>query len=125
MSMTFFQVGLTDFSSAVDPQDFDVNLVEVYDTWTDANWIEHRDIIRTRIQGRLVLGYASAADFAAAVSAISTALSANGYASCTLYCNNDGTTHTGDCYLTIDGAGQWDLTNTRQWQTLTVEVFER
>ena len=124
-SKVFFKIGQTDFSAAVDPQDFDVNCVDVFDSWTDANWIEHREFIRMRIQGRLVLGYASATDFSSAVSTIASALSANGYASCTILCNNDGTTHTGDCYLTISGSGQWDLTNTRQWQTLTVEVYER
>ena len=125
MSMVFFEVGATDFSSAVDRQSYAVNLVNVEESWTDAAWTEHRRVVRTRIQGTLTLGYASAADFAAAVSAIASALSSTGYASCTLLCNNDGTTHTGDCYLTILGTGQWDVTNSRQWQTLTVEVSER
>jgi len=125
MSKIFFKVGSTDFSSAVDIRNFDVNNVEVAESWTDANWIEHRTVVRTRVEGRVVLGYASATDFATAVSTISTALSTNGYASCTVLCNNDGTTHTVDCYLTIRGTGEWDEINSRQWQTLEIQIRQR
>ena len=74
MAMIFFQVGLTDLTPAVDVQHYDVNVNDVYTAWTDANWIEHRDKVRTRIEGRIILGYSNAASFAAAVTTIATAL---------------------------------------------------
>ena len=125
MAMIFFQVGLTDLTPAVDVQHYDVNVNDVYTAWTDANWIEHRDKVRTRIEGRIILGYSNAASFAAAVTTIATALSANGYAACTVRTNNDGTTHSGDFFLEIQGTGRWDELNSRQWQTLEIEIRER
>ena len=125
MSQVFFKIGATDFSGAVDVQSYAVNNNEVYESWTDANWIEHRNVVRHRIEGRLTLGYRKATDFATAVSTIATAVSANGYAACTLLALNDGTTHAADCFLDIVGDARWDETNSRQWQTLEINVRER
>ena len=125
MSKVFFKIGNTDFSSAVDVQNYDVNDLPVYDSWTDINRVEHRTYIRSRLQGRFSLGYSTEANYAAAVSAIRTARGAAGYTSCSLWSNNDGSTRTADCYLHLTGAARWDLHNSRQWQTLEVEVFER
>ena len=123
--MIFFKIGNTDFSDAINVQDFDVNDEEIYSSWTDINGTEHRDHIRKRVSGSFALGYSSVPDFAAAVSAIGAALAANGYTACQVYCNNDGTTHSINAYLTLEGAGKYDIRNSRQWLTIDVRIMER
>ena len=125
MSIIFFKIGNTDFSEAVDRQNYAVDNETVTVPWTDINGTEHRDFVRTRLTGRFTLGYSDATAFAAAISAISSAVATNGYASCSVYANNDGTTHTADCYLTLRGGAKYDFTNDRQWQTVDVELLER
>lgn len=125
MSKVFFKIGQTDYSEAVNIQEYDVNTVPVYEAWTDVLWIEHRNYVRDRVQGRFELGYRSAAEFNAAASAIRAAVASTGYASCTVLSNSDGALHTGDFYITISGAAKWNLTNGRQWQTLAVDLYER
>ena len=125
MSAVFFAIASQDLTDAVDIQNFDVNEEQVYTSWTDINGTEHRDFVRTRLSGRFTLGYSDAAAFASAISAISSAVATNGYASCSVYANNDGTTHTADCYLTLRGGAKYDFSNDRQWQTVDVELLER
>lgn len=125
MSRIFFKIGTTDFSDAVDIQNYDVNDTPIFDVWTDINQIEHRSYLRTRLQGRFTLGYASETDFAAALNTIRTALASTGYTACQLWSNNDGATRTADCFLELTGAARWNLTTGRQWQTLEVNVYER
>ena len=125
MSAVFFAIASQDLTDAVDIQNFDVNEEPVYTSWTDINGTEHRDYIRTRIEGRFTLGFSDATAFASAVSTIQTALATTGHAQIQIFVNNDGTTHIADCYLEITGAAKWDFTNLRQWQTLEVRVFER
>lgn len=125
MNIIFFKIGNTDFSEHIDRQNYAVDNEEVTVPWTDINGTEHRDFVRTRLTGRFTLGYSDAAAFAAAVAAISAAKAANGYASCQVYANNDGTTHTADCYLTLRGGAKYDFDNDRQWQTVDVELTER
>lgn len=125
MSQIFFKIGNTDYSAYIDQQNFLVNNEEIFSSWTDINGAEHRDHIRTRVSGRFVMGFRDSVTFASVVSAISTALATNGYAYCQIYCNNTGTTLTVDAYLTLTGEAKYDFTNSRQWQTLQVEITER
>lgn len=125
MSQIFFKIGNTDYSAYIDQQNFLVNNEEIFSTWTDINGTEHRDHIRTRVSGSFVMGFRDSATFASVVSAISTALATNGYTSCQIYCNNTGTTLTVDAYLTLTGEAKYDFTNSRQWQTLQIEITER
>lgn len=125
MSIIFFKIGNTDFSEAVDRQNYAVDNETVTVPWTDITATEHRDFVRTRLTGRFTLGYSDATAFAAAITAISSAVATNGYASCQVYANNDGTTHTIDCYLTLRGGAKYDFINDRQWLTLDVELIER
>lgn len=125
MSIIFFKIGTTDFSEAVDRQNYAVDNETVTVPWTDINGTEHRDFVRTRLSGRFTLGYSDATAFAAAISAISSAVATNGYASCQVYANNDGTTHTANCYLTLTGGAKYNFDTDRQWQTLDVELIER
>lgn len=126
MSIIFFKIGNTDFSAAIDRQNYAVDNETVTVPWTDINGTEHRDFVRTRLSGRFTLGYSDTSDFAAAVAAIASAVATNGYAaSCQVYANNDGTTHTADCYLTLLGGAKYNFDTGRQWQTLDVELTER
>jgi len=125
MSVIFFKIGNTDYTGYVDVQNFLVNKEEIFTSWTDINGLEHRDHVRTKVSGRFVLGFRDSTTFASVVSDISTALSTNGYTSCQVYCNNTGSTETIDAYLTLTGNGKYDFTNTRQWQTLEIEIVER
>ncbi len=125
MSQIFFKIGNTDYSAYIDRQNYLVNNEEIFSSWTDINGTEHRDHIRTRVSGRFVMGFRDSATFASVVSAISAALATNGYTSCQIYCNNTGATLTVDAYLTLTGEAKYDFTNSRQWQTLDVEITER
>lgn len=125
MSKVFFKIGTTDFTSAVDIQNFAVNSYPVFEAWTDINGIEHRTYKRTRLQGRFMLGYASETAYAAALATIRGAANAEGYAEVQVWSNNDGATQTADCFLHLVGAAKWDLAAERQWQTLEVEIYER
>lgn len=125
MNIIFFKIGNTDFSEHIDRQNYAVDNETVTVPWTDINGTEHRDFVRTRLSGRFTLGYSDASAFAAAIAAISAALATNGYASCSVYANNDGVTHAADCYLTLRGGAKYDFDNSRQWQTVDVELLER
>ena len=63
MSKLFFQIGVKDLTPYEDIQNHNVNKIEVFQSWTDGNWIERRAVIRSRIEGRVTLGFASAEDF--------------------------------------------------------------
>lgn len=124
-NMIFFQIGSTDLSPAADIQDYEMNSADVYETWTDANWLDHRVIVRQRISGKVKLGYSSAASFTALQTLLAAARQADGSYTVTAYVQNTGAMATFACYIDTEGADKWDLKNSRQWQVVTLTITGR
>ena len=120
-----FTINTTDITGWIDVQNYDVNREDVFTTWTDGNWIEHRVIARTKISGKFQVGFADATDFASFVALLGSEKTADGYYPVTAYVNNTGTTETFNAYLDVTDQDKWDTVNSRQWQVCTVKVTGR
>ena len=120
--MVFFKIGATDVTPWIDIQNYEMDREDVYSSWTDGNWVDHRVIARTRISGEFQAGFEKATDFAAFMSLLQTAKTADGYYAVTAYCGNTGTTEVFNAYLDTESEAKWDLVNSRQWQVVTVKV---
>ena len=126
MPSYFFKIGTTDISSYIDIQTYAVNREDVYEEWTDGNWVLHREIARTRRSGTFQVGFSKAADFASFMALLSSAKTADGYYSVSAYISNTGSSDTFDAYLDVSNDDdKWDAVNSRQWQVTTVTVTER
>ena len=128
MSTIFFQIGSSstgDLSDFADIQNYDVNQVEIYQDWTDGNWIDHREIVRTRIQGTVTLGFKKTSDWNAFISLLNATRDAAGYFPVTVWVNNTATNESIDAFLDMIGSGKWDLVNDRFWRVITITVTQR
>ena len=124
MPSVFFKINTTDLSQYEDKQNHNINAVDVYSTWTDGNWKDHRVIARTRITGTLKLGFANSTDFSSFLTLLTTARNANGYYPIKIYVANTGTEETVNAFLDVSVADKWDSVNSRQWHEVTVKVSE-
>ena len=126
MSTVFFKIGTTDLTDYVDVQTYAVNREDVYDSWTDGNWIEHRVIARQRRSGTFSLGFATAAAFSAWTTLLASAKTAGGYYAVTAYINNTGATDTFNAFLDVSNPeDKWDLAHSRLWLVASVTLTER
>lgn len=125
MPNVFFKIGSTDITSWIDIQNYDMNRADVYTTWTDGNFVDHRVITRTRYSGKFDAGFHRPADFAAFAALLESEKTAEGYYPVTAYINNTGTTESFSAFLDVSDADKWDLTNGRSWQVQTVTVTGR
>lgn len=128
MSMSFFVLHKTgqadyDLTPFLDVQNYNINAADVLQEWTDANYVIHRAVVRQRRSGTITVGFSRAADYGAFMAALSTYLTGGAY-SVTAYVNNAGGSVTFSAYIDTTGAGKWDLTNGRQWQTVELIVEE-
>lgn len=124
-TMSFLTIGSTDCSQWVDKQTYAINSEDVYETWTDANWVDHRVIVRQRVRGTVKLGFASAVDFASFTALLESARQADGFYSVTAYVSNTGATVTFDAYIDAKDETKWDLANSRQWHVQTLTIIGR
>lgn len=124
-NMVFFQIGSSNLSPFADIQNYEMNSEDVFDTWTDANWLDHRVIVKQRISGKIKLGFAKASDFSDFLTLLAGARKADGSYTVTAYVNNTGAAATFDCFIDTQDADKWDLLNSRQWQVVTLTIRGR
>lgn len=124
-SMTFFAINGTDLTAYADIQNFSVNQTDIYQEWTDGNWIDHREITRQRITGSFQLGFSDSTAWNSFLALIAAEKLSAGYFPVTVYVNNLGSTQTINAFLDMSAAAKWDLVNDRFWKTITVTLTER
>ena len=126
MPSVFFKIGTTDLTAYVDVQTYAVNKEDVYDSWTDANWVDHRVVARQRRSGSFSLGFSTAAAFSAWVALLSSAKTAGGYYAVTAYINNTAASDSFNAFLDVSNPeDKWDLAHSRHWLVARVTLTER
>ena len=124
-AIVFFKIGSTDLTPKVNIQEFKVNSSDVYETWTDGNFVTHREIIRTRISGTFDIGFSDRTELNGFLTLLANNRNANGYYPIQIYVNNLNTTESINAFIDPEGEASWDTKNGRQWLVLTLKVVER
>lgn len=120
-----FTVGTTDLTKWEKTEDHEVNRSDVYETWVDGNWVDHRVIARTRITGKVELGFSRESDFAAFMTLMSSARDAEGFYPISVWCSNTNSTESINAYLDLSGDTVWDVTCPRKYHQITVTITGR
>ena len=117
-----FKISTTDLTKYEWTDQHKVNRDDVYNTWVDGNWNTHREIVRTRVSGTVVLGFKRESEYAAFVSLLSTAKNVNGYYPITVWCSNTNTSETVNAFLDVDGETAFDVTAPIKYHKVTVTI---
>lgn len=123
--MVFFKVGTYNVTPYIDIQNFDVNQADVYTSWTDGNGVEHRDITRTCIEGKIKVGFKNATDLAYFKTKLAENRQTGGWYPLTAYIQNTTETVEFNGFLELEAESKFDLVNDRFWKEITVTVKER
>ena len=125
MWANLFKIGATDLTKWERTEEHNVNRTDVYEVWTDGNWVDHRVIARTRISGTVVLSFARETDYSSFLSLLSTERDEEGYYPISVYCSNTGTLETINAYLDIVSETKWNLVAPTKHNTVTVQITGR
>ncbi len=130
----FFKFGSYNLTPYLNIQDFDINAVDEYTEWIDGNYNLHRDVSRSRRQGKIVAGFKTEASYNAFLTALSTEKDPGGtyqnfkgFYNVESWVNNAGSataTQTYRAYMTPTGSAKWDLIDGRLWITQELTVTE-
>lgn len=126
MALTnLFTIGSTDLTKFEKTEEHQVNRVDVYETWVDANWTDHRVIARTRVSGQVTLSFWKETDYSSFVSLLTSERDAEGYYSISVWCSNTNTTETVTAFLDVTGSTAWDVSVPIKHNTVTVTISGR
>ena len=82
------RIGTTDITKHIIAESYDVNEEDVYNEWTDANKVKHRDAIRQKIVGTFTLKFNTDKEYAYFVNLIKTSRTAARLLPMTVYVVN-------------------------------------
>ena len=82
------RIGTTDITKHIIAESYDVNEEDVYNEWTDANKVKHRDTIRQKIVGTFTLKFNTDKEYAYFVNLIKTSRTAARLLPMTVYVVN-------------------------------------
>ena len=120
-----FTIGSTDLTKWELTEEHNVNRYDVYETWTDGNWNDHRVIARTRVEGSVKLGFSKETDFSNFISLLSSEKNANGYYPIVVWCSNTNSTASVNAFLDVEGETVWDLSTPRKYHQMVVNITGR
>ena len=120
-----FKINTTDLSTFDYNPEHKVNRTDVFESWTDGNWIEHRQLLRTRISGQVTLRFTQPTDYSAFIALLTSERTADGYYPITVWCSNTNTSETLNAFLEVEGTTRWDVTTPRVFNGVTIRITGR
>ena len=120
-----FKINTTDLTPWEKTSEHDVNKAEVWEEWTDGNFITHRNVTRTRVSGNVVLNFSRLTDYTSFLSLLSSERNANGYYPISVYCSNTDTLETVNAFLDVSGDTKFDVTAPIKHYSVTIGITER
>ena len=123
--MVKFKVGYLDCTKYEDLTKHAVNQVDVYEEWTDGDWIDHRVIARTRIIGTVTLNFPRQWEMYNFLGSLRSYRNADGYYPIEVWCDNADSVISTDAFLDITGDTKWDVTCPRYHQSVTIQIVGR
>lgn len=120
-----FKIGTTDLTPWEDTEQHSVNREDVYEEWTDGDWLLHRVIAKTRISGSVVLRFTRESDYTAFVSLMASQRTADGYYNIVVWCSNTNTSESLMAFLDIVAETVFDVTAPIKGHIVTVAITGR
>lgn len=109
----------------INVNEYAINQHDIFETWTDGNFILHRDITRQRISGSFQIGFTSAIKFNWFCELLEKAKQDEGYYNLKVYVNNLDDNVTISAYMDFDVTRIRDILNNRSWNVFTINIEER
>lgn len=83
-----FKIGENDYSGKVLVDTYNVNRIDIYTEWDDANGTTHRNVYRKRIEGEFEMKISRISEYQAFITDVQSHTTNGGYVPCEVCVNN-------------------------------------
>lgn len=121
-----FSIGEIDYSDKILMDTYNVNMIDVFTTWEDANGTTHRDIYRHKIQGQFDMMISKLSEYQAFINNLHLGVTNGGYVRCKLAVNNyDVENVVADLFIDYTPVRSMNNNYTKGYLSFTVTIEER
>lgn len=126
LTMRLFDINGTDYTTFIQAPTYKVNAMEVYEEWTDGNKVNHREVVRQRVQGTFTMIFDNQVDYLAFMQVIDAyKVIGDGSVLGTFYLNNKNTTIQTKVYFNIEPANTLPFLGVKSCEGVQVTIEER
>lgn len=125
MSLNLLKIGQIDYTNNILEGSFEVSKKDVVDSWTDANRVERRNIVRTRIEGQFKMKFLSLDAYNDFIANMVASKQREGFYPCEIRCNNTQTVEPADLFIDFDTALRQNGSLQLTYEEFSVNVMER
>lgn len=123
MSTILFSINGIDFTRHITAPSYEVNEESVCNEWTDANKVDHRDVIRTRVSGSFDVIFDNEPDLNTFINMVNDKDKSD-RVEATVYVNNKMTTVTKKFFIDFKPVNSIPFFGRKEFETTTVEITE-
>ena len=121
-----FKIGDNDYSAKVLMDTYNVNRIDIYTEWEDANGTTHRDVYRKKIQGEFDMLISNVAEYSAFIADVQNNTTNGGYVTCKVCVNNYNQENVqADMFIDYTPIKTLNNNYTKGYLSFTVRVEER
>lgn len=124
-----FRIGIGndsfDISNNIVVGTYEVNLVDKYNSWTDATKTEHRDYLGSKAEGKCSLFFSSNEDYLNFLDLLRINRDSQGFYVCEITVNNSAYSHRGNFYLDFAPAMVDSATGGEKIGSFELKIVER
>ena len=121
-----FKIGDNDYSAKVLMDTYNVNRIDIYTEWEDANGTTHRDVYRKKIQGEFDMLISNVAEYSAFIADVQNNTTNGGYVTCKVCVNNYNQENVqADMFIDYTPIKTMNNNYTKGYLSFTVRVEER
>ena len=123
--LNLFSVGGVNYSAFIVRDSYNVNKVEEFNEWTDANFIKHRYAARQKVKGEFDMQFMKRSDYSAFVANLANTRGLDGTYIATLFLNNQDTAESINCFISFEAGLTQDSNFLLRIPKFTVKVEQQ
>lgn len=123
--LNLFTLGGVNYSAHIIKGSYNVNKVDEFEEWTDADYKVHRYAGRTRVKGSFEMQFMNTGDYSNFITAMDTNKQTNGTYLPTLFINNRNAAESVTCFLSFEVGLEQDSNLRLRFPKFTVSVEEQ
>lgn len=121
-----FKIGDKDYSDKVLMDTYDMNQIDIFTSWEDANGITHRDVYRKKIKGQFDMKISKLSEYQEFLNDVQNYRNVDNYVSCVLAVNNlDAENIQAECFIEYTPIRTRNNNYTKGYLSFTVKLEER
>lgn len=121
----FIVGGVLDLTEHITVPSYKVNLLDVYEEWTDNNKVTHNDVVAKKVQGSFSLHFEYLEEYLTFIATMKELKKQNRSYDCTVFCNNMLECYNIEMFVDFEPANVMPYIGAKEYDAIEITVNQR